>query len=154
MSIIRIIKKYPNRRLYDTTISSYITLDEIKELVLNHEAFQVIDTRTEQDITHATLLQIISEQEEKSSTSLFTTELLQDLIRSYGNSMQDLFSEFLAQGIKTLLQQQQQAQDSMHEFISTTPLKAFQQLTKNNLEFMSDFQKSWLEKMQGKDKKE
>lgn len=154
MSTVRIIKKYPNRRLYDTTISSYITLDEIKELVLNHEAFQVIDTRTEQDITHATLLQIISEQEEKSPTSLFTTELLQDLIRSYGNSMQDLFSEFLTQGIKTLLQQQQQVQSSVQEIMSTTPLKAFQQLTKNNVDFINDFQKSWLEKMQGKDKKE
>ena len=148
MSTIRIIKKYPNRRLYDTTISSYITLDEIKELVLSHEQFQVIDTKTDQDITHATLLQIISEQEEKSPHSLFSTELLQDLIRSYGNSMQDLFSEFLTQGIKTLTQQQSQIQNSMRQVMdNTNPLKAFQQLTQNNLQFFTDFQKSWLEKM-------
>lgn len=154
MSTVRIIKKYPNRRLYDTTISSYITLDEIKELVLNHEQFQVIDTRTEEDITHATLLQIISEQEEKTTHSLFTTELLQDLIRSYGSSMQDLFSEFLTQGIKTLTQQQSQIQNSMLQLMEKNPLKAFQQLTQNNMQFFTDFQKSWLEKMQKKNDKE
>jgi len=150
MNTPRIIKKYPNRRLYDTTISSYITLDEIKELVLNHEPFQVIDTRTEQDITHATLLQIISEQEEKSPNSLFSTELLQDLIRSYGNSMQDLFSEFLAQGIKTLIQQQNQLQNSVQQLMGGNPLKTFQEMTQQNMQFFNDFQKSWLDKIQDK----
>lgn len=151
MTTLRIIKKYPNRRLYDTTISSYITLDDIKELVLNHEPFQVIDTKTEQDITHATLLQIISEQEEKSPHSLFSSDLLQDLIRSYGNSMQDLFSDFLTQGIKTLLQQQNQLQHSVQQIMDSSPLKTFQEVTQQNLQFFNDFQKSWLEKMQIKE---
>lgn len=147
---VRIIKKYPNRRLYDTTISSYITLDEIRELVLNREEFQVIDTKTEQDITHATLLQIISEQEEKSANSLFTSDLLQDLIRSYGNSMQDVYSEFLTQGIKALIEQQAQIQKSMNAVMENNPFNAFQKMAENNLQFFSEFQKSWLEKLREK----
>lgn len=94
MSDIRIIKKYPNRRLYDTAISQYITLDEVRELVLKHVKFQVIDVRSNEDMTNYVLLQIISEQETQHSP-IFTTEILQNIIRFYGNPLQNMMSQFL-----------------------------------------------------------
>ena len=87
MNEARIIKKYPNRRLYDTAISSYITLEEVKRLVQEQVALQVIDARTKEDITHNTLLQIIVEQESKQA-SLLNCDILQKMIRFYeGASM-------------------------------------------------------------------
>ena len=84
----RIIKKYANRRLYDTESSAYITLDDLKKLVLDRVEFRVIDTQTNADITKSTLLQIISAQEE-TIAPIFTIEVLQHLIRSYGDNMQN-----------------------------------------------------------------
>src|SRR5262249_31940217 len=101
----RIIKKYPNRRLYDTAISSYITLEDVKRLVVEQIPIKVIDARSQNDITHSTLLQIIIEQEE-SGPSLFTIESLQRMIRSYGGSMQALLSKLFEQGMEFFLQQQ------------------------------------------------
>ena len=83
MSELRTIKKYPNRRLYDTAISSYITLEDVKQLVLERAEFHVIDARTNSDITRGILLQIISEQEEQGNP-IFTAEVLAHIIRFYG----------------------------------------------------------------------
>ncbi|HRE30521.1 MAG TPA: polyhydroxyalkanoate synthesis regulator DNA-binding domain-containing protein, partial [Candidatus Berkiella sp.] len=82
MSEPRVIKKYPNRRLYDTTISSYITLEDVKRLVVEQVAIKVVDARSQEDITHSTLLQIIIDQEE-NGPPLFTTPILQQMIRFY-----------------------------------------------------------------------
>lgn len=90
----RIIKKYPNRRLYDTVISRYITLEDIKELVLTHVAFKVIDVRTQEEVTNTLLLQIINE-EESEHVPIFTTAVLENMIRFYGNPMQKQVSQFL-----------------------------------------------------------
>src|SRR5580692_10802351 len=89
MSTSRIIKKYPNRRLYDTTVGEYITLEEIKKLVFDHVDFRVIDARTKKDLTQSTLLQIITEQE-TSSSPIFTTDMLQDFIRLYQEKSQNI----------------------------------------------------------------
>lgn len=94
MNQLRIIKKYPNRRLYDTEVSRYITLDEVKELVIQQIKFKIIDARTEQDMTNYVLLQIISEQEAGHSP-IFTTEILQNMIRFYGNPLQKTMRHFL-----------------------------------------------------------
>lgn len=83
MSDKRIIKKYPNRRLYDTAISSYVTLEDIKRLILDNFAILVVDAKTQQDITHNTLLQIILEQESQE-TPLFSNQILEQLIRLHG----------------------------------------------------------------------
>jgi polyhydroxyalkanoate synthesis repressor PhaR len=80
MSEKRIIKKYPNRRLYDTAISSYVTLEDVRRLILENVALQVMDVKSQADITHNTLLQIILDQESKGSR-LFSTEILEQLIR-------------------------------------------------------------------------
>lgn len=100
---IRIIKKYPNRRLYDTELGLYITLDDIKKLVNDRIAFRVIDARTKKDLTQTTLLQIIAEQE-ASAKPIFTTDMLQDFIRSYNENSQNLFTQYLEQTMKVMKQ--------------------------------------------------
>lgn len=105
MSEPRVIKKYPNRRLYDTTISSYITLEDVKRLVVEQVAIKVIDARTQDDITHSTLLQIIIEQEE-NGPPLFTTSILQQMIRFYGGTTHPMFSQIFEQGMRLFTQEQ------------------------------------------------
>src|SRR5690606_39913148 len=87
MKDVRTIKKYPNHRLYDTAISSYITLADVKNLVLDGVDFEVIDTKTKADITRSVLLQIIAE-EEQVGEPIFSTELLAKVIRAYGGNEQ------------------------------------------------------------------
>ena len=95
---MRIIKKYPNRRLYDTEISKYITLDDVKQLVLDGVVFCVKDVKTEEDLTRSILLQIISEQEHNGEP-LLSTESLTQLIRFYGNAYQNVFSSYLEKSL-------------------------------------------------------
>ena len=91
---LRLIKKYPNRRLYDTRTSAYITLADIKELVLQHENFQVVDAKTGEELTRAILLQIILE-EESGGGPIFSSEVLSHMIRFYGNAMQAVLGQYL-----------------------------------------------------------
>ena len=98
-SPVRLIKKYPNRRLYDTKTSSYITLADVKQMVLNQEEFQVIDAKSGDDLTRAILLQIILE-EESGGMPLFSSDLLSQLIRSYGNAMQGMMGSYLERNIR------------------------------------------------------
>lgn len=93
---LHVIKKYPNRRLYDTEISSYITLEDVRQLVLKEVPIQVVDARTKEDITYNILLQIIVESEEKGP-SFFSTDILQKMIRFYGGSMQQMLRMLLDQ---------------------------------------------------------
>ncbi len=106
----RLIKKYPNRRLYDTRTSSYITLTDIKELVLNNEIFQVLDAKTGEDLTRSILLQIILE-EEAGGAPMFTSDLLSHMIRFYGNAMQGMMGKYLESNIKAFTEMQAKLQD-------------------------------------------
>ena len=106
----RLIKKYPNRRLYDTRTSSYITLADVKELVLGHEQFQVLDAKTSEDLTRSILLQIILE-EEASGAPMFTSDLLSHMIRFYGNAMQGMMGKYLESNIKAFTEMQAKLQD-------------------------------------------
>lgn len=101
MTDTRIIKKYPNRRLYDTAISSYVTLSELKDLALAQTPFRVIDVKTSADITRQTLLQIIQDQEERG-TQLFSTEFLLHAVRCYDADVQPATSRVLEQALKVL----------------------------------------------------
>lgn len=105
MSGVRVIKKYPNRRLYDTEISRYITLEEVRQLVLNHVPFRVEDKRTCEDLTRGILLQVIAEQEQ-GGDPIFTSELLTFIIRFYGDPMQNSVSRYLELSIRLFLEQQ------------------------------------------------
>lgn len=98
----RVIKKYPNRRLYDTDTSSYITLAEVKRLVMDSEPFMVFDVKTGEDLTRSILLQIILE-EEANGSPMFTAPVLASVIRFYGHAMQGLMGGYLEKNIQSLM---------------------------------------------------
>ena len=101
----RLIKKYPNRRLYDTRTSTYITLADVKELVLAHEPFQVVDAKSGDDLTRSILLQIILE-EEAGGAPMFSSDLLSQMIRFYGNAMQGMMGSYIKNNIKSFTEVQ------------------------------------------------
>ncbi len=109
MADTRLIKKYPNRRLYDTRTSSYITLVDVRDLVLEHEEFQVVDAKTGDDLTRSILLQIILE-EESAGIPLFTSDLLAQMIRFYGNAMQGMLGKYLESNIRAFSEMQSKLQ--------------------------------------------
>ena len=96
----RVIKKYPNRRLYDTTTSSYITLAQVRELVMAHQPFVVRDAKTGDDLTRSILLQIILE-EEAGGAPMFSEAVLANIIRFYGHAMQGFMGSYLEKNIQT-----------------------------------------------------
>jgi len=98
----RVIKKYPNRRLYDTDTSSYITLTEVKQLVMDSESFVVLDVKTGEDLTRNILLQIILE-EEASGSPMFTAPVLASVIRFYGHAMQGFMGGYLEKNMQSLM---------------------------------------------------
>ena len=106
-AIQRIIKKYPNRRLYDTDTSSYITLTEVKRLVMENEVFLVLDVKTGEDLTRSILLQIILE-EESNGSPMFTAPVLASVIRFYGHAMQGFMGGYLEKNIQSLVDVQTQ----------------------------------------------
>jgi len=99
----RLIKKYPNRRLYDTKTSAYITLADVKQLVLDHQEFQVVDAKTGEDLTRSILLQIILE-EESGGVPIFSPMALSQIIRFYGHSMQGVMGSFLEKNIQAFIE--------------------------------------------------
>ncbi len=101
----RTIKKYPNRRLYDTSSSAYITLSDVKQLVMTRTAFAVKDAKTGDDLTRSILLQIILE-EEAGGAPMFTEDLLSNIIRFYGNAMQGVMGNYLEKNIQTFMELQ------------------------------------------------
>ena len=107
---VRMIKKYPNRRLYDTKTSSYITLADVKQMVLKHEDFQVVDAKTNDDLTRQILLQIILD-EESGGMPMFSSDLLSHLIRFYGNAMQGLMGTYLEKNIHAFQEMQKSLQE-------------------------------------------
>ena len=135
MSATRIIKKYPNRRLYDTEDSKYITLEDVKKLVLNGVDFVVKDVKTEEDLTRNILLQIISEQEHDGEP-FFSTELLTQIIRSYGDSLQSMAGDYIEKSMQLFVEQQQQFQKAL----SSNPLTAMSELTDKNLKMWQEMQ--------------
>ena len=117
---VRLIKKYPNRRLYDTKTSAYITLTDVKELVLKFENFKVLDAKTGEDLTRSILLQIILE-EETGGVPIFSTELLGQMIRFYGNAMQGMLGKYLENNIKIFVEFQQKLQDQPRSAYAENP---------------------------------
>lgn len=111
---IRIIKKYPNRRLYDTANSGYITLVDVKQMVLDHVDFQVVDAKSGEDLTRSILLQIILE-EESGGLPMFSSDMLTQMIRFYGNAMQGIIGSYMEKNIQTFLDIQQKFQDQARQ---------------------------------------
>src|SRR5690349_23032651 len=117
----RIIKKYPNRRLYDTETSSYITLADVKKLVLEHIEFRVEDAKTKEDLTRSILLQIILE-EETAGAPMFSSDMLTQIIRFYGNAMQGMMGSYLEKNIQTFIAMQKRLQDQSRQMYGGNPM--------------------------------
>ena len=117
----RIIKKYPNRRLYDTETSSYITLADVKKLVLEQANFKVEDAKTREDLTRAILLQIILE-EETAGAPMFSSDMLSKIIRFYGNAMQGMMGSYLEKNIQTFIEMQKRLQDQSRQMYGENPM--------------------------------
>ena len=120
MASPRIIKKYPNRRLYDTETSTYITLAEVKELVLQYREFQVQDAKTGEDLTRSILLQIILE-EESGGVPMFSTDMLANIIRYYGHAMQGLMGSYLERSILAFHEAQKRFQSQASTLYGEMP---------------------------------
>jgi polyhydroxyalkanoate synthesis repressor PhaR len=139
MAVTRIIKKYPNRRLYDTKISSYITIEDVRQLIVDGEEFEVRDAKSGEDLTRQVLLQIIAEHEQEGEPVL-STQLLSQIIRFYGDSMQGFMGNYLERSMQIFLEQQQQFRQQMGGLIGQTPWAMMNQLTERNLEMWREFQ--------------
>jgi polyhydroxyalkanoate synthesis repressor PhaR len=151
MSEPRVIKKYPNRRLYDTAASKYITLEDVRRLVLDGVQFVVRDAKTDADITRSVLLQIIAEQEE-AGQPIFTIPILTQIIRFYGDAVQGLASEFLQRSLVAFGEQQQLFRRQLDEVMAKDALTAMTDLTRRNIGLWNEVQGAWFG--EGKPKRE
>jgi polyhydroxyalkanoate synthesis repressor PhaR len=118
---VRLIKKYPNRRLYDTQTSTYITLADVKQLVLEQEEFQVIDAKSGDDLSRQILLQIILE-EESGGVPMFTAQMLAQIIRFYGNAMQGMMGSYLEKNIQAFIDIQGKLTEQSKAFYETNKI--------------------------------
>lgn len=143
MAEFRIIKKYPNRRLYDTEISSYITLEEVRQLVVDGEKFEVRDAKSGAELTRSVLLQIISEHEERGEP-MFTTELLSQVIRFYGDSLQGFMGSYLEKSLQVFLDQQQQFRSQLNNIMGRTPWSMLNEMTERNMDMWKSMQQGLL----------
>ncbi len=135
----RIIKKYPNRRLYDIEVSRYVTLADVRALVMQGVGFRVLDTNNDDDITRAILLQIMLE-EESGGEPLFTAPMLAQIIRFYGGTLQGMLSRYMEKSLDFFVKQQNQLRETWGE----NPFDAMTRLAQRNIDIWSDLQNDFL----------
>src|ERR1700704_2074062 len=143
----RLIKKYPNRRLYDTETSTYITLTDVKKLVLDSTEFRVEDAKSKEDLTRSILLQIILE-EETAGAPMFSSDMLSQIIRFYGNAMQGMMGNFLEKNIHTFIEIQKRLQDQSVPKFGDNPMlnaEAWSQFVKMQGPAIQGLMSSYLE---------
>jgi polyhydroxyalkanoate synthesis repressor PhaR len=129
-----VIKKYANRRLYNTDTSTYVTLDDLAEMVRNECDFVVFDAKTGEELTHSVLTQIIMEQESKGGQqNLLPIGFLRQLIRYYGNSMERLIPSYLEFSLATLTREQEKYRKQFADAFGTAAFEAMQEQTRKNL---------------------
>ncbi len=145
MSEPRLIRKYANRRLYDSTDSRHVTLEDIRKLVAGGVHVKVIDDKSGEDLTRSVLLQIIADQEQFGQPVL-SIQLLEGIIRFYGNPVQELLSRYLEQTLGSVLRQQQAVQAEMTKALES-PLAPLAELTRQNMEMWARLQSSMLSAM-------
>ncbi len=131
MNSARVIKKYPNRRLYDTDESRYITLADVKDLVKCKIDFVVIDKKSGDDITRSILLQVISEQEQQGE-AIMSQDFLSQVIRSYGKSVPGFLAKYLEQSMKLILMQQQNLRGQVRRVVGADPVVAVADAAQKN----------------------
>lgn len=142
MSNERVIKKYANRRLYDSTGSRHVTLDDIRKMIVSGEKVKVVDDKSGEDLTRAVLLQVISEQEQ-FGTPVLSMDLLEAIIRFYGNPVQEMFTRYMEQSVGALVRQQQTMRAEMAKVLEG-PMAPMAEFARQNMEQWSKIQASML----------
>lgn len=138
MAAVRVIKKYPNRRLYDTELSRYVTQADIRKLVMAGKEFRVVDTTDDADITRSILLQIMLE-EESGGRPLFSAKMLSQLIRFYGGTLQGVFARYLEESLDLFAKQQRRTDETMDE----DPFESMSHVVQRNMQMWTDMQASF-----------
>lgn len=133
---MRVLKKYPNRRLYDTEKSEYVTVEDVRQMVLGKQQIKVVDSKTDADLTRSVLLQIISEQENEGHEPLLTNKVLEQIIRFYGDNMSSFFSRYMEQSITNFLDMRDQWERRVSDVFNTNPLSFLQQMADQNRRFV------------------
>ena len=144
----RIIKKYPNRRLYDTVESRYITLADVRKLVQDKVDFVVVDKKTQEDITRSILLQVISDQEHEGEP-LMSQDFLAQVIRAYGGTMPGMVGDYLEQSLKLFTNQQAQLRDRLRSMVGMDPMSAMSNLAQDNFQRWRQMQDAFFQSMTG-----
>ncbi|MGD9597478.1 MAG: polyhydroxyalkanoate synthesis repressor PhaR [Steroidobacteraceae bacterium] len=142
MTEARVIKKYSNRRLYDATASRHVTLEDLRKLIVGGEKIKVVDDKSGEDLTRQILLQIIAEQEQ-FGTPVLSTELLEAIVRFYGNPVQEVFTRYIEQSLGGIMQQQRVMQDEMARALKS-PMAPLAELARQNMELWAKMQASML----------
>lgn len=127
----RVIRKYPNRRLYDTVESRYVTLADVRRLVVERVDFVVLDRKTQQDITRSILLQVIAEQE-GAGESLMSRDFLSQVIRSYGSGLQEFVGRYLDESIQLFAREQRDLRDKFKNVVGIDPLETVTAVAQKN----------------------
>lgn len=147
---MREFKKYPNRRLYDIQQSKYVTVEDIRQIILTGETISVMDSRTNKELTRSVLLQILSEQESEGHEPILTNRVLEQLVRFYGAPTQNIMSKYIEQSIMTFLDHQEQYRRRMQDIVSTDPLATMRKALEQNMEFWNRLANSSIDR-KGKD---
>lgn len=146
----RVIKKYPNRRLYDTEVSRYITLEDVRRLVRDGVDFVVRDSQTDEDLTRSILLQVIAEQE-SGGEPIFTTPVLLQIIRFYGDAVQGLAADFLHRSLLAFGKQQQLFRRQLEDLVPKDAAGTMADLTEQNLALWREMQSAMLGRQRSQD---
>ncbi len=141
MSQERLIKKYANRRLYDASVSRHVTLDDIRELIIKGEKIRVVEDKTGDDITRLIMLQVIAEQEQ-FGRPILSSQLLESIIRFYGNGLHEFMGRYLERSVEAFTQQQHSVQTQLAQLMQQTPMSAMAEMARQNLEVWQKMQQS------------
>jgi polyhydroxyalkanoate synthesis repressor PhaR len=143
---MREFKKYPNRRLYDIQESRYVTVEDLRKIIMEGEPITVVDSKTDKDLTRNVLLQIITEQEGEGHEPILTNRVLEQLIRFYGDTMQGVVSRYIEQSIMTFLEHQERYRLRVQEFSGTEPLNLMRKALEQNMDFWNKLANTTMDK--------
>jgi polyhydroxyalkanoate synthesis repressor PhaR len=146
----RIIRKYANRRLYDTEASRHINKEDVRKLIAAGEDVQIVDEGSGDDITRSVLLQLVAEQE-LGGQPVLSDQMLTQIIRFYDHPMQGMLGSYLQQSFESFLQQQSSLQEQMQELMKSGPFAVMQDVARQNMEAWQAMQRAFLDTKANKD---
>jgi polyhydroxyalkanoate synthesis repressor PhaR len=148
MASEHLIKKYANRRMYDTALSRHVTVDDIRDIIVGGARVRVVEDKSGEDITRMVLLQVIAEQEQ-FGRPILSIELMESIIRFYGNPMQDLLGRFLEQSMSAFAHQQQAMGKKFATLVQDSSISTIAEITKKNMEFWAGLQQDFISGVTG-----